>query len=389
DFFRSNPYAISPDNNADVSLIYQTRKMTARTSYIKRHTRLDGNDNFTLVSESRPNFDLSAVPFRIFNSPFLNNFYAHFDSTQTPTTGYFEKTARAKYLINKSIPFTKHISFMPSVFYDQEAVFHPRNATTGVSMANQWTGRWGSGLNMRVNHKLGNTDLSHSYMRRLKANKIYPDSQSQDYGIEQHLINMSHFFRPHKQMFARFNTGFDLRDQRNAYQDFSARLQPLSIDIFYAPNNGFSLFMLDSYKTGDGNQSFVMQATLGSETKTHWNIGLSNYKTNPADYLANTSFMWKPLGRTWWLEFGLGVKSHITAKSTFQDVAVFSKRLTLYKEIHDFFTSWTLHLRPGVKSVSFNLGLKFEEPIRRIKSEREKQRFQSEWKEEPISPTSP
>jgi LPS-assembly protein len=381
DFFRSNPYAVSPDNNADVSVVYQNRKINARAGYVRKQTRLGDNNFFTTTSESRPVFDFNLTPFKILNSPFLNNFNTHFESTKTTATGYFKKTARAKYSINKTIPVTRGVSFLPQMFYDQEVIFHPRN-TDGTAMPNQWIGRWGSDLNMRVSHGLGSLDVSHGYTRRLKPNKLLPDSGAEDHGVEQNIVNVSNFIRPNRKVYMRFNTGFDMRDRRNAEQHFSSRLEPVFVDIAYLPSKDFGLFLQNQYKTGEGNQSVVLQGVWGQEEKTHLSLGFANYKTNPSDYLINGIFLWKPEGRSWYVEFGLGIKAHLSEKSTFKDLTVFSKRFTLYKAIHDFFTTWTVHLRPGVKSISFGLGLRFEEPTRRIKSEREKERFKSDWKEE-------
>lgn len=385
DFFRSNPYAVSPDNNADISVVHQTKKTITRISYIKNQTRLD-DETFIDTSESRPKFDFSMVPFKIFKLPFLNTFGSSFESTKIPEIGYYKKTARARYGINKTIPVTRGLSVLPSVFYDQEIIFSPKNDEGTGYKENQWIGRWGTGFNVRKYFKSVTVDVAHSYIKRLRTNKITPDTTANDYGTEQNLITISNFIRPNRKVYVRLNTGFDLRDERDKYKDFSTRTEPIFFDFYYTPKKNIKIALQNRYKPKTGNQAFVMQSTLGDEEKTHWNLGFANYKTNPSDYFLNTNLVWKPYGKSWYIDIGFGAKAHITAKSTARDVVLYSKRFMLYKAFHDFYTTLTFRVRPGVKSAMFNVGLRFEEPTKRIPSERERERFKTEWEKEDKNP---
>lgn len=389
DFFRSNPYAVSPDKNIHISIVHQTKKTTSRISYIKNQTRLGDNDFFTDTLESQPKFDLSVVPFKISKIPFLNYFSGSFENTKTPEIGYFKKTARAKYEINKIIPVRKGVSILPSVFYDQEVILNPEKEDGTIANTEQWIGRWGTKLNLRTRIKSLTTDLTHSYTRRLTPNKLKADGNASDYGIDTHLFSVNNFIRPSRKIYLRLNTGFDIKDERGVYKDFSSRMQPVFFDLYYKPTKKFAFLLQDQYKPGSGNQSFVMQTTLGQDERTHFDFGLSNYKANPADYILNTGFIWKPQNKSWYIDIGFGLNAHINSDSDFKDVVLYSKRLMIYKEFHDFFATVTLRLRPGVQSVVFNLGLKFKEPKERVRSEREKERFKTEWKQDAVTTPGP
>jgi len=379
DFFRSNPYAVSPDANASVAVVRQTRKTTLRASYIKQETM--SGDDFVKTYEARPRLDYNTAPFQLPKLPVLNTVTAYYESAQTQTTGYYLSQANARWTLDKSF-YVSGFGLAPSLFYDQTVQLSPYEPDYLTRMQNQWIGRLGGSFSVRHNIFWGGTvDLKQTFVRRFSTNTFTRDALADDNGNETNLLSYSNFFRPNLETYFIFSSGYDFRDFRSHTRDFTDRLSPLSFRFAYMPKPELNIFFIDTYSLGDGNQAFAVQADYGEVEGNRMGVGLSNYKTNPSNYIIDHTFSWFPEGRSWAVKAGLGynINMHGVKLDT---LSLYSKELTLYKAFHDFNTMWNVRFRPGVQSFSFNVNLRFNTVTKRVVSEREAQRFWYPWREQ-------
>ncbi|MFA6583787.1 MAG: hypothetical protein WCS77_05770 [Elusimicrobiaceae bacterium] len=383
DFFRSNPYAVSPDANASFAVVRQTAKTSTRVSYSKKEV-MDGT-TFIKTYEARPRLDFNTAPFGVLGLPVLNTVTAFYESAMTNTTGYYLSQADFKWNMDKSF-YVGGISIVPTLFYDQSVQMNPYNSDYSARLENQWVGRVGGALAVRRDIFWGGTaDFRQTFVRRLSTNSFSRDLGAEDYGTETNMFSYSNFFRPNQKTYFIFSTGYDLRDFRNKQMAFSDRVQPLVAQFAYTPKPELNVFFNDTYALGDGNRAFVVQADFGKLEGNRMGIGFSNYKSTPTAYILNHTFNYFPEGASWGIKAGIGYKFTFSGLD-FKNLQLFSKELTLIKDFHDFHTEWLVRFRPGVQSFSFNVGLRFNTTKERVVSDREAQRFWYPWREQGENP---
>ena len=100
-------------------------------------------------------------------------------------------------------------------------------------------------------------------------------------------------------------------------------------------------------------------------------MGLANYSTSPHDYILNQMMGFRvPWAQSWRAEGVLRYKLVRFTAPGDKSVQFFEKGLILYKDFHDFHTSWHFTVRPGLKQRDVNefhflISLKMNDPSRR------------------------
>ncbi|MDD4005034.1 MAG: hypothetical protein PHW69_07525 [Elusimicrobiaceae bacterium] len=386
DFFRSNPYAVSPDANASAAVVRQTRKTLLRVSYIKQETM--SGDEFVKTYEARPRLDFNTAPFQALKLPVLNTVTASYESAQTQTTGYYLSKANARWNVDKSF-YAAGWSMVPSVFYDETVLLSPYAADFQSRQSDQRIGRIGGSFSLRHNIFWGGTaDLKQTFVRRFSTNTFTRDALADDRGSEMNQLSYSNFFRPSRDTYLIFSSSYDFRDLRSGARDFTDRISPFVLNFAYTPRPELTVFFNDTYAIGDGNQAFSFQADCGKVEGNRMGLGLSNYKNDPSSYIVNHTFNWFPQGRSWGVQAGLGYNIRMRGFEA-ESLSLYSKELTVYKTFHDFNTVWNVRLRPGVQAFNFNINLRFNTVKSRIVSEREAQRFWYPWRDQGPGATGP
>lgn len=383
DFFRRNPFAVSPDMNASAAFVRQTSLTTTRLSFSRRDAQTSGTDRFHKVHESLPRLDFRTSPVAIKRLPVLHRFTGFFDNARPGGAGPFQKSAGGRWAVTQTIPVVRKVSIVPSGFYSENVSFSSR---TAGGRKNLWIGLFGAGTNLRYDTLLGSIDIGYSYARRLKVNSFSLDSQSPDRGVESNRISFENFLRPSRRVYARVASGYDLINYRGYYPGVRERFDPVTGEIGYTPNPNFSVFARDEYDLKDGNISFFMQAEFGSSGTNHMGLGISHYSSSPSDYIVNQTVSLYPCRRgrrcSWHVDAVLRYVASSPSGMRFSNVRLFGKSLVLYKDFHDFRTSWNFRVRPGVREFSFTMDLKFNNVTKVARQTPDSDKFWHPWRKE-------
>jgi len=377
DFFRSNPYTISTDRQANAAIVRQTKRTTTRLSYIRTEQR-DG-DVFVKTLESRPRLDFQTAPFFIAKTPFANNVTAYFENSQSTSTIYYQPSANARWSISHSLPLMHSVSIKPSVYYDQTVFFSPKDLT-GKVQDTQAVGRYGLGATLRKTFSQGTLDLTQSYAVRLATNTMSIDSNSNDEGREVNLTMLQALYRPSIATYMRFSTGYDYRMLADQPRTIENRIQPLTAGIGYTPKQDMNFFLQESYAIDRSNQGILLQSDFGKPTENGMGFGFSHYSSEPLNYYLSQTIRWYPAGKSWYIHAGLGYELMMESGSRIRTASLYSKNIGLFKNFHDFHMEVRLNMRPGVKAVSANVNMRFNAITARNISQREDERFWHPWR---------
>ena len=397
DYFRENPYAVSPDRESSAAVVRQGKQTTTRLSVLTRSQAMvvNGSSRYVTTYESLPSVDFSAPNIALpFLTGVVNSFTANVNRAQYTNYDYYQESAYAQWMMSKSVPVVKHLSLLPSVYYNQNVMLHPRRAD-GTNDINQWTGAYGTNWVLRYDSLLGTLDTGYSYMRRLSPNSFNVDNASADSGVSTNQMTMQLFMRPNRQFYFKTGSGYDFRHVRNTSLDADQRLSPIASELLYMPHEKLSVFARNYYQVRDGNQAFVFQADYGGLEENGFSLGLANYKNynnsnsvatstpaftmGPGAYILSPTIRWVPNNATWRLDLGLSFYAYTTGGIHFNTLCLYEKNVTLYKIFHDFFTQWYVKIRPGVETVGFLATLRFNGPTPRRASPEEEQRFGNGW----------
>lgn len=381
-YFRSNPYAVSPDEKINFAVVRQSAYTTTRVSVSRTDTATTDNTDFYRSAESKPRLDFSTAQLGSKKIPFLTSFTGYFDSTQVTGSTFYNQQAGGRATITRAIPIIRRVSLTPTLYYD-ESLLWPRNAD-GSYNAPQYVGRYSGGATLRVDNALGTLDTTYLYVRRLSSGTFNVDKSAADRGEETNKVTVEQFWLPHPKVYARLGSGFDFHWQEGDTRVFYQRLQPIYGQVGINPTDKMSLFGRVDYTSGDGIQAVLMQSTFGLPKSNNYTVGFTNYKSAPSNYYVTQTFGIYPKNSTWAMDVTLGalVRCHSFA---FYDMRFFNRRFTLYKDFHDLKTMWTFSSRTGSREFSFNIALKFNQYAARPVSDRETEQFWRPWRTDPDS----
>jgi len=377
DFFRTNPFAISPDKQASLAFTRSTNYTVTRLSVYGRDERSSTDTaKFVKSYESAPRLDFNTVPFRLLRVPVLNSFSGFFENVKEPGVRYYQKKGRAVWTVSKTVPLSRRVILSPSIFYDQSVFL-----STSAAESNSWIGRYGGNLNVRYDRLWGSMDLRYSYMRRLHKNKPYDDAGAPDKGQETGSVYADLFIMPRHNAYFRARTSYDLRNYFTA--SFTDRMTPLITEVYYAPRPSLDLYAEDSYSFASGNRSFVTQATVGGK-ESYVGVGLANYSTDSRAWVVSNTLGFRPWKNSRWrAEAVLRYRLVPNGYFKYESFRFFEKAVTLYRDFHDFRTSWDFRVRSGgVNEFFFFVNLKMNDPARYDSLEEKSRQFWHPWRQE-------
>lgn len=377
DFFRTNPFAVSPDKQASVAFTRKTNYTVTRLSAYGRDERSAADpEKFRKAYESAPRLDFNAVPFSLPGLPVLHSFGGFFENARDVGLPYYQKKGRAGWTVSKNLPLSRRVIMSPSVFYEQSIFL-----STAASAGDTWIGRYGGAFNLRYDRFWGSLDVRYSYVRRLKENKFTDDLGAADKGQESDLLSGDLFIMPRRNAYFRARTGYDLR---NYYAgSFAGRLSPLITEAYYAPRTSLDLYAQNSYSFASGNQAFVTQATAGGK-ETYFGVGAANYNTDSEAWVLSNTFGFSPWRASKWrAEAVLRYRMVPDGFAKFEAFKFFEKAITLYRDFHDFRTRWDFRVRAGgVNEFFFFVNLKMNDPVRYDSLEEKTRQFWHPWRQE-------
>ncbi|MBI4656839.1 MAG: LPS-assembly protein LptD [Elusimicrobia bacterium] len=374
DFFRSNPFAVSPDKQANGAIVRNSNFTVTRITFYKDYRITPDRSGFYKSAEAAPRIDFQTIPLKFPGLPFLNTFNAYFESLSRADVPWREKTGKTNWTVSYNYPVSKRITLYPALFYE-ESVFISTSPYTDTA----WTGRYGTRINLRWSKLWGSFDMGYSIRKRLEIGRFRDDVSDPDKGIEEETLSHETFIRPSGKIFVRARTSYDLKEY--PAMSFAERFSPITLDVSYAPSSNLNLYVQDVYDIASGNESFISQVMTGDD-ENYFGLGISNYAAVRREYLFHQTFGIKPGKISWRMEAILRYKMQIEDDMDFKGLSFFEKSLLLYKDFHDFRTKWRLTFRPGVKEFFFMVNLKINDRQRRSAIGAESDGFWHPWRKE-------
>jgi hypothetical protein len=375
DYFRNNPYAISPNREANLAFTRASNLTVTRLSASVRYDGTAGLNRFHKAYESVPRLDFQKLPFTIAKTPFLHSFTGFFESAKETGLPYYQRKGAGTWTIAHTVPLVHGITLAPSVFYNQSL-----SVATSALTTNVWTGRYGSNLNLRYDRLLGSLDLGHSYQARMALNRMEQDRGASDKGEETNSFFSQLFITPAYNTYFKANISYDLRSWVRGI--LSKRLSPLSAELYHAPRKNLNIYIQDSYVFADNNRSLIAQVYVGDE-KDYVGLGLANFNNQPNTYVINQMAGFRlPWAKSWRAESVLRCEIVRFRTDGDKEVHFFEKGLILYKDFHDFHTTWSYKVRKGVKEFFFLVSLKKNDASRRDPFEDSSRNYWHPWRKE-------
>ena len=376
DFFRSNPFAVSPDEQASVALTRKTNYTITRLSAAGRETNTADYSAFQKANSSVPRLDFNTVPFSVLRLPVLNSFTSYFENARDEGQGFTQKRGDAAWTVTRSVPLARHFTLSPSAFYDQSLFI-----STVSGNGNSWIGRYGGSANLRYDRLWGALDLTYSYKRRMHSNKMENDVSAADKGEEDNSLSPQLFVIPRFNTYYKVGTSYDLRSYYTG--SFTKRLAPLSAELYYAPRPMIDIFASETYSLSGGSRSFVTQVNMGDKIN-YIGGGIANYSTDKRSWIVSNTLGFRPWhGSLWRAEAVLRYRLTHGGGVNFSEIKFFEKDLILYRDFHDFRTRWDFKVRAGgVKEFFFNVNLKMNDASHVDSLEEKSREYWHPWRKE-------
>ncbi|MBQ6224301.1 MAG: hypothetical protein IJJ58_03945, partial [Campylobacter sp.] len=341
DFFRSNPYVVSPDKLTRASIVRQTRKSTFRVSYSNRRQLNPEDKTYSNSQEILPKVDLIFNPFVLpYTGGVVNNFSVSFNNTKIEDYD-FVQYFQAKWNSAKDFKLHKNFTLTPSVFYDQEIILKdPTN-----NNEDKFVGRYGGQLNLRSNLITGMLDIGYRYTRRNQDGALTSDTPF-DTKEEENLVYIQNYYLPTPNLYFKLGSGYNLQNSQDSWQA-KYRIEPLLAEVgYFSQKTGSSIYIQNLYDVHTANQAFVIDAILKNLYGSSAKFGVVNYSTDRDSFLFNTQFTLAPRNITWRADMGLDFE---VKDST---IHAYSKHIKIYKDFHD--VSLMVGIRDRNKNLSFS-----------------------------------
>ncbi|KAF0125042.1 MAG: LPS-assembly protein [Elusimicrobia bacterium] len=372
-YFRSNPFAVSPDMQAGAAFTRQSNNTVTRVSAATRYDRDAAGTGFRQAYDSAPRLDFQTVPLRLAGVPVLNSFSTFLERSKSEGEAYYQNKGGASWTVSKNIPLTRAVTLYPHAGYGQSVFMSTSSATEDL-----WVGRYSNGLNMRLDGLWGSLDLAYAYRQRFRANTLKEDSAAADGGVEEESITPTLFVRPSRKYYLRASTSYDLRSV--AIGNFAHRLSTMKAELAYDPKPGVSFILQDEYSFTDGHRAVIAQADFAVETNS-LGLGVAKYADSP-EYVVSNTIGVRPGWRGWSGDLTLRYRLTLADRVGVDKFSFFEKSARLYKEFHDFRSTWNLRLRPGgVKEFFFLITMKINDAPRNEPLDEESRRFWTHWRE--------
>lgn len=351
DFFRNNPYVVSPDKLVQTSLVRQSRVSNFRISYYDISKLDETVKTFYNHKTDLPEIVWNFTPFVLpktggivnnLNISFNNTKYNEYITDNNDFLQYFKATWRS----TKSLRLNRRFTLTPSVFYDQEIGFKDP-----VSQEkDNYVGRYGAEVNLRTNLPTGALDFGYRYKHRTTDKVLVIDEYQNTFNREeQNNFYIQNYFMPTEKFYFKLSSGFDIGQDKDSW-DITNRLTPLLAEVGFFGRNGTSFFLQNLYDFAAGNKAFVLNTTFRDPRNPEnmfITLGVTNYKTTRNSFLFTTQFAIAPKNSTWRADMGLDFEIKDSS------IHGYSKHILVYKDFHDF------NVMLGVRDRSQNLSFHF------------------------------
>lgn len=342
DFFRSNPYVVSPDKLTRLSAVRQSGWETFRIGYTMREQLNADDKTYSNAEEYAPKIDWIFNPFVIKGTGgIVNNFSLGFNNAKIEEYD-FVQYINANWRSSKDFKLHPNFTLTPSVFYKQDAILKdPTNNDEDT-----FVGRYGGELNLRSNLITGLLDIGYRYTKRTASGSL-TNIEYQDTDEEENLVYVQNYYMLGQNFYFKLAGGYDLRDSSESW-DAKYRVEPITAEAgYFSPYTGANFFLQNIYDVHNGNQAFVLDSTFKSIGDSYANFGMTNYSTDRDKFLFTTKFLIAPKNFTWRADMGIDVS--VSDSSLY----AYSKHIKIYKDFHD------ISVMVGVRDRNQNLSFSF------------------------------
>lgn len=342
DFFRSNPYVVSPDKLTRLSAVRQSGWETFRIGYTMREQLNADDKTYSNAEEYAPKIDWIFNPFVIKGTGgIVNNFSLGFNNAKIEEYD-FVQYINANWRSAKDFKLHPNFTLTPSVFYKQDAILKdPTNNDEDT-----FVGRYGGELNLRSNLVTGLLDIGYRYTKRTASGSL-TNIEYQGTDEEENLVYVQNYYMLGQNFYFKLAGGYDLRDSSESWEA-KYRIEPITAEAgYFSPYTGANFFLQNIYDVHSGNQAFVLDSTFKSIGDSYANFGMTNYSTDRDKFLFTTKFLIAPKNFTWRADMGIDVS--VSDSSLY----AYSKHIKIYKDFHD------ISVMVGVRDRNQNLSFSF------------------------------
>ena len=383
-YARSNLLRVTPDLTNSGALVFRQKLYNVRLSYQRIDTAAPDQIHFIKTTEDYPRLDYQTVPLTIGKLPWLNTFTGFADNNYTQGRPFLQKSAGAAWEGTRVFALGHGVSFVPKVGYsetwydrfDQAADF-----SSTSTFRDAMIGHYHLNPDLRWKTRLGDWDLAHDYLRRLRPDSMADDAGAIDHGVESNLLTLRDLFHPTRTVFVRAYSGYDFRVFRDRTVGFRERVQPIVGEIFYAPRPTLNWSVRDDYQLQQGNRSVLGTFTYGREEASFASVSSGytiavpdRYELDAQFALANASATWRVGGTVRNEVFSSGGPGGLASRR----FRMFEKEISLAHAWHDFFGRLLFRFRPGgVREGTVRFELRFGKG--KSKSDAPRRDWESEW----------
>lgn len=343
DFFRSNPYVVSPDKLTKVSAVRQSSNSTFRVSYSNRRELNPDDKTYSNAEEYAPKVDLIFNPFVIGKTGLVNNLAFSLNNRKIEDYDSVQYL-HGRWTTAKDVKLHRNFTLTPTLFYDQEAILaDPTN-----NNEDSFVGRYGGQLNLRSDLLTGMLDMGYRYTRRTASGSLTSQTKDEfDGGEEENMFYVQNYYLPTPNFYFKLATGYDIRSSTESW-DFKYRMEPLTAEAgYFSPYTGTNFFAQNLYDVNTGNQAFILDSTFRNINGSYANLGIANYSTDRSTFLVTTKFLITPKNFSWRADMGIDFEVGGGA------LRPYSKHIKIYKDFHD------IMLMVGVRDRNQNLSFTF------------------------------
>lgn len=378
DFFRSNPYVVSPDKLTRASIVRQSTISTLRVSYSNRSELNADDKTYSNAEVILPKADLSFNPFVIGGTGLVNNISFSLNNTKIEDYDYVQYL-NGKWDVSKDFKLHRNFTLTPTAFYYQDVIL--RDPTNNNE--DRFVSRYGAQLNLRSDFITGLLDFGYKYMRRtaagaLTSQNVNTETGEIDNGEEINTVYIQNYYMPVQDFYFKVGTGYDLRNTDEDWR-LKNRLAPLLGEIgYFSAATGTNFYAQNLYDISGGNQAFVLNALFKDSSGSSVNFGVTNYSTDRNSFLFTSKFMLAPKNMTWRADMGIDFdwdKDSLWA---------YSKHIKIYKDFHD------ISLMVGVRDRNQNLSFSFRINIlcgakKKTETEKKIDSYYYPWRDENLT----
>lgn len=342
DFFRSNPYVVSPDKLTRLSAVRQSGSNTFRIGYTNRDQLNPDDKTYSNAEEYAPKVDWIFNPFTVKGTGgIVNNFSVGFNNAKFGDYD-FVQYLNADWKSSKDFKLHPNFTLTPSGYFSEDGILKdPTNNDKDTFVS-----RYGGEINLRSNLKTGLLDIGYRYTKRSTSGSL-TTAAADDSSEEENLVYIQNYYMLGQNFYFKLGSGYDLKDSSESWQA-KYRIEPITAQAgYFSPLTGASFFVENIYDVHNGNQAFVIDSVFKSIGDSYANFGMTNYSTDRDTFLFTTKFLIAPKNWTWRADMGIDVSvrdSHIGA---------YSKHIKIYKDFHD------IGIMVGVRDRNQNLSFSF------------------------------